>query len=214
MEKQDKLIELTEIVIASNNQNKINEFSLLFPQIKLLTITDVLGENYPEVIEDGDSYLANAEKKAIQIGNACRKIVLADDSGLNVEELDGQPGIYSGRYAGEHATYKENNEKLMHELFECRKDVDAYYAEFICTLYFYNPIIDHHIVSCGICEGEIIQHPRGTNGFGYDPYFLLLNHKTMAELTNEEKNNLSHRGRAAKLMLDNIQLYYSLTKKD
>jgi XTP/dITP diphosphohydrolase len=160
--------------------------------IELLSLNHF--ESLPEIVEDGATYLENALKKAEIISRFTGETVLADDSGLQVDILGGEPGIYSARYAGEGATDEENNRKLLDRL----KDIsgEKRTASFFCALVLYHPD-GHYEAFEARWQGRIIDERRGTNGFGYDPIFLSpeLN-KTAAELPPEIKNTVSHRGQA------------------
>ncbi len=180
---------MKNIVIATNNQGKIKEFKKIFKDYNILSLKDI---NYnEEIIENGNTFEENAIIKAKTVSLATNQIVIADDSGLEVFALNKMPGIYSARYAEDHNDLK-NNELLIKnmELKEDRR------AQFICVICIYFPDGNYYI-SKGICSGEITKEPRGFNGFGYDPYFFVPEfNKTMAELTIDEKNSISHRFKA------------------
>ncbi len=190
------------IVIASNNAHKAEEIAhaLDFPGWEFRTLRELDIESDPE--EDADTFLGNARIKAHAAWEAARATcghavsVLADDSGLEVDALDGAPGVYSSRYAGEHGDDAANNAKLLRELGEVADEGRA--ARFVCTLVFLDEDgreIDAH----GTVEGRIGREERGENGFGYDPLFLAEAFdfkRTLAEALPEEKNAISHRGNA------------------
>lgn len=184
------------IIIATQNEGKAKEFKEIFNNLGygIKTLLD-----FPEIgdiPETGSSFLENALQKATAISNEFHAIVLADDSGLEVDALDGAPGIYSARYAGEHGNDEKNNEKLLKEL----KDVpyENRTARFHCSLVLVGPSRDSLAVK-GEVEGVILNEARGTNGFGYDPLFYIPEkEKSMGELTSEEKNSISHRAMAIK----------------
>ena len=188
---------IKEIVIATTNQGKVKELAELldgvFEKIGSLNDYDV----FPNIVEDGKTFGENALKKARAIAIFTKKTTLADDSGLEVEALEGRPGIFSSRYAGENAGDKENIKKLLEEL----KGITDRKARFVCSLALVFPGAQEIIVE-GTCDGIILDEPRGQGGFGYDPVFFLpeLN-KTMAELQRKEKNLISHRGRAVKALI-------------
>jgi XTP/dITP diphosphohydrolase len=196
---------IKEIVIATTNQGKVKELAELldgvFEKIGSLNDYDV----FPNIVEDGKTFGENALKKARAIAIFTKKTTLADDSGLEVEALEGRPGIFSSRYAGENAGDKENIKKLLEEL----KGITDRKARFVCSLALVFPDAQEIIVE-GTCDGIILDEPRGQGGFGYDPVFFLpeLN-KTMAELQRQEKNLISHRGRAVKALI----MYVSGRKK-
>lgn len=184
------------IIIATQNEGKAKEFKEIFNNLgyDIKTLLD-----FPEIgdiPETGSSFLENALQKATAISNKFHAIVLADDSGLEVDALDGAPGIYSARYAGEHGNDEKNNGKLLKELkyvpYEDRT------ARFHCSLVLVGPSRDSLAVK-GEVEGIILNEARGTNGFGYDPLFYIPEmKKSMGELTSEEKNSISHRAIAIK----------------
>jgi XTP/dITP diphosphohydrolase len=185
-----------EVIIATKNAGKVKEFQTLFAE-KGLTVKSLLDvENAPDVEETGETFAENAILKAETIANYLNKVVIADDSGLAVDALGGKPGVYSARYAGEHKNDKENMAKVLEELkgvpFEQRT------ARFHCALAVAIPN-QRTVVVEGTCEGYIAEAPTGTNGFGYDPIFYVPEQqKTMAELSKEEKNKISHRANALK----------------
>ncbi len=155
--------------------------------------------NAPEVIEDGDTFEANAIKKAREIAKYTGLPALADDSGLVVDALNGAPGVYSARYAGEYATDKANNDKLIENLRGIPENQRT--AHFCCAMALATP--DGRVQTAeAIWEGRILTTPRGANGFGYDPLFYVpTRNATSAELSSDEKNRLSHRGQALHAIL-------------
>ena len=180
---------MREIIFASQNRGKIYEVSNILnnSNIKILSLLEF--EDIPEIIENGDSFEANAKIKAFEVFNKFKLPAIGDDSGLVVEQLNGRPGIYSARYAGEYATDEENNIKLINEL---KNFSQPHHAKFVCTAAYFNG--NDYTVAVGEIKGEIIKNPRGNNGFGYDPLFVPHGFEnTMAELTIEEKNKISHR---------------------
>lgn len=151
-------------------------------------------QQVPEIKEDGKSFVENALKKARFYANYFSKAVLADDSGLEVDALKGAPGIYSARYAGVRASDRENREKLLKEMEGLPKRKRG--AQFKCVIAMVFPD-GREIITEGSCRGRIGLKEEGKRGFGYDPVFYLPSYgKTMAELTVEEKNRISHRGKA------------------
>lgn len=198
--KEDK-----EILIATRNQGKAKEFEALFQEkgYKVKTLLDY--PDIPDVEETGTTFEENARLKAETIAKEFQTIVLADDSGLKVDALNGQPGVYSARYAGEAKSDASNNAKLLHELYDVKKEDRG--AQFHCTLVLASPNKASLVVE-GEVEGEIGTIPRGDNGFGYDPLFYVpeLN-KTMAELNSEEKNKVSHRAKAIEKLSANFDTW-------
>lgn len=188
-----------KLLIASNNQGKLIEFKALLPStVELLTLND-LGLDSPE--ETGITFAENAKLKAEIATRQSQLIAIADDSGLEVDALGGAPGVYSARYAGEPANDEANRVKLLAAM----TDVPAAQrtARFQCAVAIASPV-RNTILSAGTCEGSIGWHPSGTNGFGYDPLFVLPDGRTMAELPSEEKNRISHRANAYHAVLPSL----------
>jgi XTP/dITP diphosphohydrolase len=180
------------IVLATKNVGKMKEFRQLlqdFP-VEIKSLNDF--GPIPEVEEDGVTFDDNAYKKAFFTAKVLGLPAIADDSGLVVEALDGAPGVKSARYAGENATDKENIEKLLHEMAgKTNRE-----AAFECVISIAVPS-GLALTYEGRCEGEIATKPHGVSGFGYDPVFYYPEYgKTFAEISSEEKNRVSHRGRA------------------
>ncbi|MFD2446255.1 XTP/dITP diphosphatase [Bacillus sp. CGMCC 1.16607] len=191
-----------EIVIATKNKGKAKEFESLFSK-KGFTVKTLL--DYPEieeVEETGKTFEENAILKAEAVAGQLNQTVISDDSGLIVDALDGRPGIYSARYAGEAKDDEANIDKVLEELAGLPGENRT--ARFYCALAIAIPGKATYTVS-GTCEGEILHERRGTNGFGYDPIFFVneKNH-AMAELTSEEKNVISHRAKAIKKLEKDI----------
>jgi XTP/dITP diphosphohydrolase len=185
-----------ELVVATRNNGKVREIrkALKGFGFRLYALSDF--PDVPEIEEDGESFTENALKKARFYSSYFGKLVLADDSGLEVKALKGLPGIYSARYAGERASNQENNQKLLKEIggipFSRRG------AQFQCVIAIVSPDGKEAIAE-GSCKGRIGSKEVGKRGFGYDPLFILPRYgKTMAQLTLEEKNRISHRGKALK----------------
>ncbi len=183
-----------QIVIATRNLGKMQEISAILKssQIKFLSLLDF--PQFPEIIEDGTTFAENAQKKAIVISRLTGLLAIADDSGLCVEALQGKPGIFSSRFAGDNATDRQRCQKLLCLLqgipLAQRK------ATFVCAIAIASPQGQVQIVE-GKCQGLISISPRGNFGFGFDPIFLLPKlGKTMAEISPAEKNRISHRARA------------------
>ena len=185
---------LTELVLASGNQGKIAEFQRL---LEGLDIQVHSMKEYPEIgeiIEDGASFAENALIKARAVCKATGKAALADDSGLMVDALDGAPGIYSARFAGEQHDDAANNAKLL-QLLEPVADADRT-GRFFCAIAIVLPDGREYTVE-GTCPGMILRELKGQGGFGYDPLFYVPDMgKTFAQLSMEEKNRISHRGHA------------------
>lgn len=182
------------IIIATRSEGKTKEFQDLFSQYGYTVKTLLDFPELEDVPETGSTFAENAYQKAAAISKELNTIVLGDDSGLEVAVLNGKPGIYSARFAGEHGNDEKNNEKLLNELkgvpFADRK------ANFHCSLVMVGPNREPLHVE-GEVDGFILEEPRGKHGFGYDPLFYLPTLKqTMAELPSAKKNEISHRARA------------------
>ncbi len=188
------------LLVATRNRGKLAELEALFaghPGLELICLADL--PPLPEVVEDGETFLANAQKKAREMALASGLPTLADDSGLIVDALDGAPGVYSARFAGEGASDAENNGELLRRL--SRVPPESRTARFRCVLALATPDGANGPHTQGDCEGRIVSVPRGANGFGYDPLFEVEGlGRTMAELSSAEKAALSHRGAAARAM--------------
>jgi len=182
------------IVIASRNEHKVEEIRKLLTGLAVEVLSLKEFPNAPEVEEDGDTFQANALKKARVISRFTGLAALADDSGLEVDCLRGKPGVRSARFAGEHASDAENNKKLLAYLAGVPREHRT--AQFRSVIALVSPKGAERLVE-GVCRGVIIEEERGSGGFGYDPLFLVPHlGKTFAELSMEEKNRISHRGRA------------------
>ena len=186
------------ILIATKNAGKAQEFKKLFSEkgIEVKTLLDM--ENTPEIDENGKTFTENALIKAQTLTDLYKIPVLADDSGIVVDYLNGEPGIYSARYAGDHDD-EANKKKLLHNLegvpFEKRT------AHFHCSLVITSPVKDP-LIAEGNVEGYIVEKERGKGGFGYDPLFFYPPFdKTFGEITADEKNAVSHRANAIKDLL-------------
>lgn len=195
--------ERRRVVLATRNQGKVKEFNRLFADLGWEGISLAEFEGVPEVIEDGETFEANALKKAVEISTYLNLPALGDDSGLEVDALDGRPGVYSARYAGEDATDEKNWRKLLDELDGV--PMERRTARFRCTIAFVVPGFEP-VITTGSCEGLIAKEPKGTNGFGYDPVFYIPEmEKMMAQLLPEEKNQISHRARAMNHLLEALK---------
>ena len=183
-----------KIVFASGNEGKVREIREMLEGmgIELVSLKDYA--DVPEIVEDGKSFLENALKKAKIVSEFTGETVLADDSGLQVDVLGGEPGIYSSRYVGEKATDEENNFALLAKLKNIPQEKRT--AFFCCVLVLYRKDGSYDYFE-GKWNGQIIDERRGNNGFGYDPIFFVPDmKKTAAELPAEIKNKISHRGQA------------------
>lgn len=191
---------MQELIVATKNSGKIKEFKQILER-KGYTIKSLL--DYPEiedVVEDGTTFAENALKKARTIAKHFQRGVIADDSGLVVDALNGEPGIYSARYAGEDKCDKRNNEKLLRELEGV--PLDKRTASYVCAIALAYPD-GEEVVFEGSCYGIIAKEPSGKNGFGYDPLMYIPEMGlTMAELSPQEKNQISHRAMALKKLAE------------
>lgn len=200
--------DIKHIVLASNNSGKIKEFKHIFSKIGIEIIPQV-ELNIPEVEEPFFTFIENALHKARNCAKHSGLMALADDSGICVNSLSGKPGVYSARFAGEPKSDQRNNEKLIKELAKF-SDKSAYYY---CVLVLIRCEKDPQpLISDGTIYGEIVDSPRGINGFGYDPHFLLPEfNKTVAELDPEIKNKISHRKLAVNKLITIFKENYNAT---
>lgn len=188
-----------KIFLATGNKHKIKEIEKIFKMdnVEILSIND--GIEIPEVEEDGTTFEENSKKKALEIAKFTNMITIADDSGLCVDALGGAPGVYSARYAGEHGNDLDNNRKLVREL----QGIENRKARFVCVITLAKPTGETYSFR-GEVEGDIIDVPQGTEGFGYDPHFFMKEYgKTLAEIP-EIKNKISHRARALEKLKENL----------
>jgi XTP/dITP diphosphohydrolase len=183
-----------KLILATRNPNKVREISGLLSshEIKVLSLDEF--PDISDIEEDGDTFRENAQKKAAIVCAETSKITLADDSGLEVDCLEGAPGVMSSRFAGENKNDQANNKKLLELMSGVPAELRT--ARFKCVMAIAVP--DGWVYTAeGVCEGIITEEPRGHGGFGYDPLFYLPDYgKTMAELDLEAKNKISHRSRA------------------
>lgn len=183
------------VVVASGNKHKIDEIKDILKGLSIDVVSkDEVGLKDLEVIEDKDTLEGNAVKKAKEIAQKVDGIVLADDTGLFVDKLNGEPGVYSARYSGESATYLDNNKKLLKKLEGVEfKERTAEFRTVMAIV-----LEDGSIKTItGICKGKIALEPKGEKGFGYDPLFIVDGYdKTFAQLGEDIKNKISHRARA------------------
>lgn len=181
-------------MLATRNKDKVRELAALLADAGIVIRTMAEFPGAPEVIEDGETCEANAVKKAVTIARHTGLPAVADDTGLEVEALGGRPGVYAARYAGRDATYEDNWRKLLRELEGIPWEKRG--ARFITVAALAEPNGSVRITT-GSLEGFIAEKPAGTKGFGYDPVFYVPElRKTLAELSPEEKNRISHRARA------------------
>ncbi len=189
-----------KLIIASNNSHKIGEIKkILSGKFEEILSLREAGIDH-ETVEDGESFLQNALKKAREIAEISGECALADDSGICVDALGGAPGIYSARFAGEHGNDEKNNELLLEKL-SGKEDRSAHYTAAIALVYPNG----REVTAEGYMYGKIIHAPRGSGGFGYDPLFVMDGEeRTVAEMTPEEKNECSHRSCALRSLLEKL----------
>lgn len=192
---------MKQIMIATKNEGKVKEFEQLFQQfgVRVQSLLDIA--DAPDVEETGATFSENATLKAETISKQYGQTVIADDSGLVIDALDGRPGVYSARYAGEQKDDEANIDKVLRELEGV--PLEKRTAHFVCVLAVAIPE-KKTATFTGSCDGLIMREQAGKNGFGYDPIFYLPEKgKTMAELTKQEKNRISHRAIALQKLVDN-----------
>jgi XTP/dITP diphosphohydrolase len=192
------------IVLATTNKKKVTEMKRIFAgnKISFLTLSSFPG--CPEVVEDGKTFRANAVKKATAVSRFTGHYAVADDSGLEVMALGGAPGVFSARYAGDAAKDSDNVKKLLSELRPFTEDRDRE-ARFVCCIALADPKGKSRTFT-GYVKGTIGKKQKGFNGFGYDPVFYPEGgDKTFAEMTDSEKDRLSHRGRAMKKLFSYLK---------
>lgn len=197
---------MKKIVVATKNPSKIREMTMAFRELPVELVALASFGSLPDAVEDGATFAANAEIKARFYMQATGVACLADDSGLEVEALGGAPGVHSARFAGYHADDAANNAKLLDELTRVGRAQSA--AAYRCALAFVDTN-GRSLLASGSCQGTVKKEPRGVGGFGYDPYFYIGENKTMAELTLQEKDKISHRGNALREMAKLLNVYLS-----
>ncbi len=185
-----------KIIFATGNGGKFREVEKIFDDtnVELISLKEL--ENPPEVVEDGDTFEYNSIKKAKEIFEKYQIPTIADDSGLAIHQLDGRPGVYSARYAGENCSYDDNNKKVISELAALP---EPHLGKFVCFAVYYDE--ESVIKAQGELRGKIIDSPAGAGGFGYDPIFIPDGfQKTLAQLNIQQKNEISHRAEAFNLL--------------
>lgn len=190
-----------KLIIASNNAHKIGEIKkILSGKFEVILSLREAGIDH-ETVEDGNTFMENARKKAREIAEISGCAALADDSGICAHALDGAPGIYSARFAGEHGNDAENNALLLERLAD-KEDRTAHYTAAVALIF----PDGREVLSEGYMYGSIINEYRGTGGFGYDPLFVPDGEsRTVAEMTAEEKNAISHRANALRGLLEKLE---------
>jgi XTP/dITP diphosphohydrolase len=201
---------MKKLVLASANQHKLQEIQSILKDFEFELITmKAAGYGEDDIEESGTTFEENSMIKAMAVHNRLKVAALADDSGLEVDYIGGAPGVYSARYAGEPKSDARNNEKLLEALKGASDEERTARFVTVLTLVFEN---GDTLVARGTVEGRIGFEAKGEHGFGYDPLFIVPElGKTFAELTGSEKNALSHRGNALKVMREEIKRYYERT---
>lgn len=195
-----------KFIIATNNAKKLAELERILKPLGIDAISAKdAGVNLDEVEETGETFAENAFLKANAAFEKTGYPAIADDSGLSVDALDGKPGVYSARYAGENATDKDRYLKLLDEMKNIPKEKrNAHFTSSICCIISEKEVIRVE----GYCNGEIATEPNGNGGFGYDPVFLF-DGKSFGELTSEEKDKVSHRGEALRKLQTELKNYFN-----
>lgn len=186
---------MKKIVIATNNQGKQKEIKEILTNYEIITLKEMNCKI--EVEENEKTFEGNAKKKAKEIAEILKMPVIADDSGLCIDCLNGWPGVYTARFLGENATQEQRNEKILEKMNGKKEDERK--ARVKCCMAYYDN--EKFVIGKGEVEGKIAEYKRGDNGFGFDEIFELPNGKTYAQLTREEKNQISHR----KLALEDLK---------
>lgn len=194
---------MTEIVFATGNKGKAREVAMMFSDTDVCVKTLKEAGIHADIIEDGKTFMENARIKAETIARFTDKIVLADDSGLVIDYLNGEPGIYSARYMGEDTSYDIKNQNILDRMKGVPEHLRT--ARFVCAMAAVMP--DGEVIEAkGVMEGLIGTKSAGTNGFGYDPVFYLPEYEaSSAEITPEQKNEISHRGKALRKMQEELR---------
>lgn len=192
-----------KVIFATGNAGKIKEAKEILGQLGLEVISQKEAGLAADVEENGGTFAANALIKARAIAAQCNDIVIADDSGLEVDYLNGEPGVYSARWMGEDTSYDIKNNKIIELLKEAKEEERT--ARFVCAIGCVLPD-GSEIEGYGVMEGMIGHSQSGSNGFGYDPIFFLPEYgKTSADLSMEEKNKISHRGKALRNLCEKLK---------
>lgn len=192
------------IILSTGNEHKVNEIKgiLKYMPFEVVSKNDLGYEDF-DVVEDGSTLQENAFKKAEELHKLTKGIVIADDTGLYVDALNGEPGVYSARYAGEDATYADNNKLLLNNLKGVPKEKRTAHFKTVIAVILED---GSKLMAEGICKGYIAFQERGNRGFGYDPLFVVEGlDKTFSEMTEEEKNKISHRANALKNLKNKLE---------
>ncbi len=192
------------IILSTGNAHKVKEIKGILKDMPLEVVSkNDLGLSDFDVVEDGSTLQENALKKAIELHKLTKGMVAADDTGLYVDALNGEPGVYSARYAGENATYADNNKLLLDKLKNIPMEERTAHFKTVIALVLED---GSKLIAEGICKGQIAFQERGSRGFGYDPLFVVEGtNKTFSEMTEEEKNKISHRAKALISLKDKLE---------
>ena len=190
---------MKKVIVATNNEGKLKEIKEILKDYQLLSLKDINCK--VEVEEDKDTFEGNSLKKAQEISEILQMPCIADDSGLCIDIYDGWPGVHTARFLGENATAKERNQYIL-EKMKNLKGIDRNARVKCCVTYYEN---GNHVVGKGEIQGKIAENPRGDNGFGFDEIFELEDDRTFAELSKEEKNQISHRRLALQDLLEKLE---------
>jgi len=183
-----------QVLVATRNKDKLKEIQALLADLKLEVVSAADVKGLPQIDEDGATIRDNAVKKAVETAKAARMLMLADDTGLEVDALNGEPGVRSARFAGDDGSYHENNKKLLGLLKGVAMEKRAARFRCVAAIADENGLVE---TVEGICNGTIIEEERGGGGFGYDPLFIADGQvKTFGELSPDVKNRISHRAKA------------------
>lgn len=194
---------MREIILASSNQGKLRELREIMEGMDIRIIPLSETRFTQEIEENGSTFAENATIKAETVSSALQKPVLADDSGLEIDYLDKQPGIYSARFLGRDTPYSEKNRIILEKLRDAKEQERS--ARFVCAMALAIPG-EKTIITQATMEGRIAYESKGENGFGYDPIFFLPEYgMTSAQISPEQKNEISHRGKALRMMKEEIQ---------
>ncbi len=190
------------LIIATGNEDKVREIDEILEGTGFEAISMKQAGFSPDIVEDGTTFEENALKKAMAVHELSGEYVMADDSGLCIDALDGAPGIYSARFCGEDSTYEEKFRKIFEMLADVPEDKRT--AQFVCAIAVVKPDGTSFTVR-GECKGVLHEKPVGENGFGYDPIFYVPEFgMTTAQMDPEVKNSISHRGRALRAMVEKL----------
>ena len=202
---------MNRLVIGTFNEGKVREIREMIAGLPVEALSLADFDAVEEVPEDGETFCENARRKALGLAKQLDAAVMADDSGLEVDALNGEPGVRSARYAGPGATYAQLVEKLLRQMRDVPEGRRT--ARFRCCICLASP--DGVLLEAeGVCEGRIILEPRGTGGFGYDPVFVPEGHaRTFAEMSGDEKNRLSHRGAAVRTFSAELRSLLDMTRR-